>query len=83
MGLEQVDQRLEARQLTNRAGIAKAGQKEIMVVLRNTSEEGACVRPVGSGSIPDRFRLIVAMEKIDTECVVVWRRGRDCGIRFE
>lgn len=78
-----VEQRADSRQVSNRAGIARVGQKEITVVLRNTSDDGACVRAVGNGRIPDRFRLVVAMEKIDTDCVVMWRRGRDCGIRFE
>jgi hypothetical protein len=76
-------QRAAMRQVSNRAGIARADNKDVTVVLRNTSDEGACVRPVGSGHIPDRFRLIVPMEKIDAACVVMWRRGRDCGIRFE
>lgn len=78
-----VEQQTASRQLNNRAGVAKVEDKEITVVLRNASDEGACVRPVGSAHIPDRFRLVVPMEKIDSECVVIWRRGRDCGIRFE
>lgn len=78
-----VEHRENSRQLSNRAGIAKSNDREVTVVLRNTSHSGACVRPVGSGSIPDRFRLVVPMEKIDADCVVVWRRGRDCGIRFD
>ena len=75
--------RVDRRQPSNRAGVARADDKEVTVVLRNTSDLGACLRPIGSGTIPDRFRLVVAMEKIDSECVVVWRRGRDCGIRYE
>ncbi len=74
--------RKENRQLTNRAGIIKFGDRELTVVLRNTSEDGACVRSVGTGSIPDRFRLVAPMEKIDADCVVIWRRGRDCGVKF-
>lgn len=77
------DARTTKRQLTNRAGTAKAGDKEVTVVLRNMSVDGACVRPVGSGSIPDRFRLVAPMEKIDAQCRVIWRRGRDCGVKFE
>ncbi len=68
---------------TNRAGIIKVGDKEHTVLLRNMSDDGACVRPVGTGNIPDRFRLTSPMEKIDTDCVVIWRRGRDCGVKFE
>lgn len=75
--------RKENRHPTNRAGLIKAGDRELTVVLRNMSEKGACVRSVGTGRIPDRFRLVAPMEKIDTDCVVVWRRGRDCGVKFE
>lgn len=78
-----VESRTLNRQPTNRAGIIKAGDKELMVVLRNSSEDGACVRPVGTATIPDRFRLIAPMEKIDADCVVIWRRGRDCGVKYE
>ena len=76
------ESRATNRRPTNRAGIAISDGKEITVVLRDSSEDGACVRPVGSGVIPDRFRLVAPMEKIDTDCVVTWRRGRDCGVKF-
>jgi hypothetical protein len=77
------DPRTANRRPSTRAGTIKVGEREQTVVLRDMSQESACVRLVGSGDIPDRFRLVAPMEKIDSECVVVWRRGRDCGVRFE
>lgn len=74
--------RAAKRRPTNRAGVITTGEKEMMVVLRDTSKTGACVRVVGSGQLPDTFRLSSPMEKIDAHCTVVWRRGRDCGVKF-
>ncbi|MBX9862267.1 MAG: PilZ domain-containing protein [Hyphomicrobium sp.] len=76
------DTRETKRRATNRAGIIKAAGREMTVVLRNSSKSGACLRLVAAGEIPDTFRLVSPMEKIDADCVVVWRRGRDCGIKF-
>jgi hypothetical protein len=77
-----VEARRSRRRVTNRAGIAKAPDKDIMVLLRDKSQTGARIRIVGSGHIPDSFRLVSLMEKIDADCTVVWRRGRDCGVKF-
>jgi hypothetical protein len=77
------DVRETKRRATNRAGIITSGDKEMTVVLRDISPNGACIRLVGSGQIPDKFHLSSPMEKIDANCVVIWRRGRDCGIKFE
>lgn len=76
------DSRKAARRPSNTAGIIKTDGKELLVILRDVAEGGACVRLVGTGTIPDRFRLVAAMEKIDEECVVIWRRGRDCGLEY-
>jgi hypothetical protein len=75
--------RANRRLPTNTAGLAKFDGKEVAVLLRDRSEGGARVRGVGSSKLPDRFRLVVPLEKIDTDCVVVWRRGSDCGVKFE
>jgi hypothetical protein len=77
------DARTKRRRPTNTAGLAKFDGKEVALLLRDKSESGARIRPVGSSKVPDRFRLVVPMEKIDTDCVVVWRRGNDCGVKFE
>lgn len=77
------ESRKAVRRVVNRAGVVKSGENELMIVLRNVSELGACVRLMGSGQIPDEFRLLIPLEKIDAECAVVWRRGRDCGVQFK
>lgn len=75
--------RQSKRKPTNRPGVIFTGDREMTVVLRDSSKGGACVRLVGTGQLPDKFHLVSPMEKIDADCVVVWRRGRDCGVRFE
>lgn len=80
--MKPVEARRSRRQVTNRAGTAKAADKDITVLLRDKSDTGARIRIVGSGHIPDTFRLVSQMEKIDAKCTVVWRRGRDCGVKF-
>jgi hypothetical protein len=75
--------RKSPRHATNRAGIIIVDGKEQAVILRDASETGVRIRSVGTSKIPDRFRLTVAMEKIDAECVVIWRKGNDVGVTFE
>jgi hypothetical protein len=75
--------RAAPRRATNKAGIIKTDGKELTVVLRDLSTVGARLKLVGPGNIPDRFKLVAPMEKIDVECVVMWRRGSDLGVRFE
>lgn len=77
------DIRVSARRPTNRAGIIKTGEKELMVLLRDASATGARLRLAKPYDVPDRFTLVAAMEKINAECVVIWRRGNDLGVRFE
>lgn len=74
--------RLQRRKPTNASGVAKFDGKEVVVLLRDRSESGARLRSTG-GPLPDRFRLVIPLEKINTDCVVVWRRASDCGVRFE
>jgi len=75
--------RASIRRQTNKAGIIKIDGKELTVLLRDVSKTGARVRLVSPGTVPDRFTLVSALERISADCVVVWRRGSDCGVRFE
>ena len=75
--------RIHRRKPTNAPGLAKFDAKEVPVFLRDCSLSGARLRSKGTIALPDRFRLVVSFEKIDRECVVVWRRGADCGVTFD
>jgi hypothetical protein len=67
----------------NTAGTIKFGEKEITVFLREIMEDGAHLRLFGAADDVERFRLVSPMDKIDTDCVVVWRRGQDVGVKFQ
>jgi hypothetical protein len=76
--------RTASRKPTNKAGVIKIADREVTVVLRDLSNSGARLRPIGNAAeVPDRFQLVAPMEKLDTTCVVVWRRGHDIGVQFE
>jgi hypothetical protein len=77
------DQRRDYRISTNAAGFSRIDGKVIPVFLRNRSAEGARLRARSATALPDRFHLVVVAESIDRDCVVVWRRGSDCGVKFE
>lgn len=74
--------RIAPRKRTNNAGIIDIRGKEYAVVLRDASKAGVRLRLTRPVDLPERFKLSVPMEKIDTECVLVWRRGNDIGVRF-
>jgi hypothetical protein len=73
------------RKPTNKAGLIKLDDRDLTaVVLRDLSNEGARLRPIGKNiELPERFQLVAPMEKLDAACVVIWRRGYDVGVRFE
>jgi hypothetical protein len=76
--------RTVSRKPTNKAGVIKIKDREVTVVLRDISTQGARLRPIGSNiNVPDRFQLFAPMEKIDVLCTVIWRRGNDIGVEFE
>lgn len=77
------DTRSTKRRRTNNAGLLRVEGKEFAVLLRDASPSGARVRLVNPCDVPERVTLVSAMEKIDTPCKVVWRRGNDLGLRFE
>ncbi|WP_295555413.1 PilZ domain-containing protein [uncultured Hyphomicrobium sp.] len=75
--------RAAKRRRTNNAGVLKMEDKEVPVLLRDASQTGARVRLVQPCELPDRVTLVSQMEKINAQCVVVWRRGNDLGLKFE
>ena len=54
----------------------------IECMLRDISASGARLQVTGSLDIPDTFELIVEVDGVEAECEVVWRYGRDVGVRF-
>jgi two-component system cell cycle response regulator len=50
--------------------------------VRDLSDTGAKLMLEGSLSAPDTFELIVELDGVEADCVVVWRRGGELGVRF-
>ncbi len=74
--------RISPRKRTNTAGLIAIDGKECPVVLRDASQAGVRLRLTRPLDLPERFKLSVPMEKIDAECILVWRRGNDIGVKF-
>ncbi len=54
----------------------------ISCMIRDISSGGARLSATSSVDIPDTFELIVELDGLEAECEVVWRYGKDIGVRF-
>ncbi len=50
--------------------------------VRDMSATGARLRIEGSVTAPDTFELLIALDGLEANCEVVWRREADIGVRF-
>ena len=50
--------------------------------VRDMSATGARLRIEGSVTEPDTFELLIALDGVEANCEVVWRREADIGVRF-
>ena len=73
---------MSANSRPNKVGVLTVAGKEVPVLLRDISQDGARFRPLNGFNVPDQFRLTVSMDKIEVDCIVVWRRGHDVGVKF-
>ncbi len=59
-------------------------------VIKDTSSTGALLEMVktkmnpdsSSGVVPDRFTLMIQMERVCIDCRVAWRRDTEVGVRY-
>ena len=54
----------------------------ISCMIRDISSGGARLSSTSSVDVPDTFELIVEVDGLEAECEVVWRYGKDIGVRF-
>jgi hypothetical protein len=54
----------------------------IQCVVRNLSDEGACLVVESPVGIPDKFHLIFDSDEPDRQCKVVWRSKNRIGVAF-
>ena len=65
-----------------KAGSITFGGGVIDCVVRNLSTTGAALEVPSPVGIPDQFALIVAADKSQYRCAVVWRKERRIGVAF-
>ena len=81
---ESGDKRIAARKRVLKAGLVAYNDRHVSVpcTVRDISDTGARLRIDGSVSAPDTFELIVDMDGLEASCEVVWRNGKELGVRF-
>jgi hypothetical protein len=50
--------------------------------LRNLSPAGACLEVASQAGIPDDFELVVAYDRLEQPCRVIWRTATRIGVAF-
>lgn len=78
------DGRAAPRRRVLKAGIAASNDRHLTVActVRDVSATGARLRVECSLNIPDTFELIIAVDGLEADCQVVWRKANEVGVRF-
>jgi hypothetical protein len=78
------DARTTSRKRTLKAGIIAFNDRHSTLAcsVRNISAVGARLLLEGSVSPPDTFLLSVALDGLEADCQVVWRKAGEIGVRF-
>jgi PilZ domain len=76
--------RTAPRRKVFKAGTAASNNRHLTVscTVRDLSTTGARLRVDNVVSIPDTFELIIAVDGLEANCEVVWRKTNDVGVRF-
>jgi hypothetical protein len=77
------EHRKAARRKVTKAGKIAFGRANLTCVVRDLSRTGAAIEVPNPASLPDKFKLILEMESASRPCVVVWRKARRVGVRFD
>jgi hypothetical protein len=78
------DARGAPRRKVLKAGIAASNNRHLTVscTVRDISATGARLRVDNLASIPDTFELIIAVDGLEANCEVVWRKSNEVGVKF-
>ena len=80
------DQELRAapRRKVLKAATVASNNRHLTVscTLRDLSSTGARLRVDNIVTIPDTFELIIAVDGLEANCEVVWRKTNEVGVRF-
>ena len=67
-----------------KSGLVAFNQRHatLSCAVRDLSDTGALLRLSEVAHVPQQFELIVELDGLEADCEVIWRRGRDIGVRF-
>jgi hypothetical protein len=78
-----VEQRKSQRHRTLKTGTITFDRGAgIDCIIRNVSQEGACLEIASPVGIPDDFLLVMISDKAQRQCQVAWRSARRIGVNF-
>jgi hypothetical protein len=83
--MEPAEKRTAFRRRTVKGGQITFHHRGVSVdcVIRNCSQNGACLDVEGRMAIPDTFKLFVADDGSHRKCRVAWRSADKVGVTFE
>lgn len=72
------------RRRTLKAGVIAYSGRHVTLqcAVRDLSDTGARLLVEGSIDAPDTFELIIAIDGMEADCRVAWRRGKEVGVVF-
>jgi hypothetical protein len=77
------EQRATQRSRTLKSGTISFDRAAgIDCIVRNISDEGACLEVTSPLGIPDEFSLVIKPDSLFRKCRIVWRSARRIGVRF-
>jgi hypothetical protein len=76
--------RAAPRRKVLKAGVAASSNRHLTVscTVRDLSATGARLRVDNIATIPDTFELIIAVDGLEANCEVVWRKTNEVGVKF-
>ena len=81
---KQDNNRHAPRRRVLKSGLVAFNQRHatLSCAVRDLSDTGALLRLSEVAHVPQRFELIVELDGLEADCEMIWRRGRDIGVRF-
>ena len=78
------EHRSNPRRRVLKSGLVAFNQRHatLSCAVRDLSDTGALLRLSEVAHVPQHFELIVELDGLEADCEVIWRRGRDIGVRF-
>jgi hypothetical protein len=81
---DQHEARRAPRHRVLKSGIVATNDRHLTMgcTVRDLSDTGARIRVESSLSVPDTFELIIEMDGLEANCQVVWRNGKEVGVKY-